>query len=127
MGEEKMRARLSGSAALVAIVGAKIYAGRAPQNTASPFVIWQRVSGFQDQVLDGLTDLVTGRFQVDCYAATYDDAKRMARAVAAAVQQNDGDLEAYLEGNRDIFDDDLPNFFRRSMDFMTMERVNDGG
>lgn len=123
-GEAVIRARLGASAALALIVASKIYGGRAPQNTVAPFVVWQRVSGNDLHTLEGATDLRSGRFQIDCYGATYDQALEMSAAVRAAVQLHDADMEAYLEADRDLFDEQAPNFFRRAMDFMTMERTN---
>ena len=122
-GEAGIRARLGASVALAAIVGAKIYSGRAPQNTAAPFVVVQRISGFFATALDGAIGIKSGRFQIDCYGASYAQALDMSLAVTAAVQKDDVNLTAVLEADRDLFDEQAPNFFRRAMDFMTMERI----
>ena len=125
-GEEIFRARLIGSAPLVSIVGAAIHGGRVPQGTMAPFVQYIRVASIDAHVLDGLTNIRRGRFQVDCYATSYSQAVDMARAVAAAIQgQNDEALHAEVGGELDIFDDETtPKMFRRIVDFLTLERMD---
>lgn len=123
--EEIIQARLNGHGPLVAIVGARIHGGRAPQGTPAPFVQYRRISGADEHVLDGRTDIRNGRWQVDCYAATYEASIAVARAASAAVQDaNDGDLHAEVEATIDLFEDDgPPKLFRRVVDFVTVERT----
>ena len=121
--EEEIRARLEASAPLTA-AGVLIFAGRAPQDQPPPFVIWQRVSGFSTHVLDGRTDIKAGRFQVDVYAGSYADARRLAQHAADAIElSNNAHLHAELGSEIDLYDDDPPAMWRRSMDFMTKERI----
>jgi hypothetical protein len=122
--EEVLRARLTGSAPLSVLVGAKIFGGRVPENTMAPFVLHRRVSGQDEHTLDGVTDIRNGRFQVDCYGTSYSQSIEIARAVSSAVQAVvDGDLHAEVENVVDIYEDEVtPKMFRRVVDFVTLER-----
>ena len=121
--EELIRARLLASAPLAAAIGSAIYAGCAPQNVQPPFLVMQRISGQRQHALTDMTDIKTGRFQIDSYATDYDDAVRNARLAAAAVETNSGtDLRAEMEGEFDILEEETPPLWRRSMDFWIMER-----
>lgn len=122
--EGVVRARLLAFGPLRAVVGSAIYAGRAPQNIAQPFVVWRRVSATGVSALDGRTGVQRGRFQVDCYAAEYDAAVTLAALVEAAlVADQDSLLWAEKTSEMDIFEDEEPAMWRRSMDFLTMERI----
>lgn len=122
--EEIIKARLEGWAPLTAIVGMAIFAGQAPQNHPAPFVVWQRISGMANHVLDGRTDIRNGRFQVDAWAETYAEAVQIGRAIADAIELANGpNLHAEMQSEMDMYDDEVPAMWRRSMDFLTVERI----
>lgn len=122
--ESVVRERLLVFGPLRDVVGSAIYAGRAPQNIAQPFVVWRRVSAIGVSALDGRTGVQRGRFQADCYAAEYDAAMTLAALVETALVANqDSRLWAEKVSEMDIFEDEEPAMWRRSMDFLTMERI----
>lgn len=126
-GETALRLRLTTAPDLEALVGRAIFAGKAPQNQPAPYVIINRVGGFSHHVLDGVTDLKGGRFQIDAYGATYDVAKEIGRAVIRAVHAgNDGDLHAELASEIDVYEEKAPPMWRRITDFTVTERDEDG-
>lgn len=124
-GATAFRARLTGNAQLAALVGAAIYAGRAPEGMAPPFLVHRRASAQRIHALDGPTDMLRGRFQVDCYARDYAAALAIAEAAADAVQANAGaDLYVEQDGAIDLYEDEVtPKLHRATVDFTTMERV----
>lgn len=128
--EDVFHARLMASVALAAVVGTAIHAGRAPALTTSvppPFVVWRRVSAVRESAFDGPSDVQRGRFQVDCFAGTYARAVEIAGLVEAALtMEQDADLWAEKAGEFDMFDDDRPAMWRRTMDFLTAERMDYG-
>lgn len=123
--EELIRARLAAAYPVQDILpDSRIFAGRAPQNVPAPFIVWRRISGSSEHVLDGATDLKAGRFQIDCYGQTYDQAWALGKAAADAMHgANDGDLHAELSMEIDLFEEEPPVKWRRVLDFMTMERI----
>lgn len=121
LAETELRERLVDSTALAALVGGRIYGGRAAQNAVLPFVVWKRISGFAEHDLDGVTGLSSGRFAIDCYGATYEASVEVAHEAAKALQVNSATLELYLDSQQDFYEDDTPKRFRRSMDFTSLE------
>jgi hypothetical protein len=79
--EEAIIAHLLGAASLVALVGARIYPARRLQASELPGVVVTRVGGERHYDDAGPVDLVASRVQVDCWARSYGEAKRVARAV----------------------------------------------
>ena len=80
-------ARLAGNAGLAALCGDRIYPEAAPAETASPFIVWQRISGVPEPgALDAENDITTARVQVDSYATTALAARTLANAVRAALR-----------------------------------------
>lgn len=81
--EDSVYAALAGYAGLSALVGARIYPDEAPQNTVSPYVVWQEISMLPTNDLNGSAvsgSLENSRVQVTCYA------KKTSQAKAALLQ-----------------------------------------
>lgn len=79
--EEQVIAQLLNDQAVSAIVGSRVFPGRRIQAGDLPAVVFQVISqmpGYDDQGEIGLTD---SRIQIDCWAATYTEAKELSRAV----------------------------------------------
>ena len=72
---------LSGESTISDIVSARIYPLRAPQGVAMPHMTYQMISADRDHTLDGPTGFTMARFQFNCWAATYPEAKRLLEAV----------------------------------------------
>lgn len=71
----------------VPISGNRIYALRAPQNSPTPFVVYQRISADRDRHINGPSGIVQATFQIDVYDAKYHDVRLVA-----------GDIEEALDG-----------------------------
>lgn len=83
--EEGLFALLTGTAAVGAIVGDKVYPIEVPQGARPPWVVYFRVSGPRVRSLDGPSGLAQPRFQVECQGATADQARGLANAVRRAL------------------------------------------
>lgn len=84
--EEHVISTLLGNVPLAGFVGTRIYWGLAPQGAALPYVTLQVISGSPDYASTGTTGVVEARIQVDCYGATYGQAKRTLRAAQTALK-----------------------------------------
>lgn len=73
--------RLASLSTVVAVVGARIFAGVAAQGTARPFVFVQAISDVRGQHLRGPNAYHQARVQVDCVADTFDGANALAAVV----------------------------------------------
>ena len=82
---------LGNTAGVTAIVGTKSHAGRAPQETALPYVVFDIVSVEPTDSKTRPSSLDRIRVQVDCYATTYAGAEALNDAVRSA-------LDAYTIG-----------------------------
>lgn len=82
---EVMFARLSGAAAVAALVGARIHPLEVPQASTFPAVTYQQVSGPRDHSSRGPTGTANLRVQVDCWAESYDGAIAVAKVVREAL------------------------------------------
>lgn len=83
--EEALVAYLLAQAGPSAMVSDRITWARRGQGKPLPAVVLYRIDGAPDYHLGGASGLVSSRVQVDCWANTFGDAKRTARAVAIAV------------------------------------------
>ncbi|HEX9768438.1 MAG TPA: DUF3168 domain-containing protein [Kiloniellales bacterium] len=59
--------KLAAESAVTDLVGTRIYLGEAPQNVATPYVVYFLVGPVHDRTLEGRSRLVRSRFQLDCY------------------------------------------------------------
>jgi hypothetical protein len=80
--EDDFKAHLQADAALLALVGPKIFPLVIPQGGNVPAITYTVVDGEPRNSLDGWTSNLTNyHVQVDCWAASYETAKVMARLV----------------------------------------------
>lgn len=63
--------------------GIRVYPLSAPDATARPYIIFQRITSNDENVLAGSSGLVNTRMQVDCYADTYASVINLAAQVDA--------------------------------------------
>jgi len=82
---ENVIAKLKGAPDIAAIADGRVYPGRLPQNAPVPAVIVTQISGPPVYTDDGESLLTRSRVQVDAWAATYTDAKLLAREVKATL------------------------------------------
>ena len=109
------------TAILANIAGGRRHWGRAPQNTARPFLVLNRASGDRDYHMQGPSGFVQSRVQIDCYADTYTAAKTAARAVRDALSgYAGGDIQLIqIDSERDLPAADageVTHLFRVSID-----------
>lgn len=127
--EEAFRALLTAYAPLLALISSdRVVFGDALQQRAYPLITMLTVSGSEGMTMQGPDGLFEGRVQVDCYAASMAEAKRLARHVVAALNgwrspANSGArfIGIFLETTRDGREggsNDADRPFRTSLDFM---------
>lgn len=105
---EAVRALLAADAAVIALVGTKLFANLAPQGTVAPYVVLRVISDVPENTLNGTSTgrLSAIRLQIDSYAKTYLAAAAVAETVDAVVSALAGaDLAAQRLTGRDLFDD----------------------
>ena len=121
--EAALIAELLSKAGITALVDNRINWLRRPQGAALPDIILYRIDGAPDYHLSGPSGLVASRIQVDCWAFTYLEAKRIARAVDAAVSAarfTRGavrfDAVLIVDESDDTFDETPDTYFRTRLD-----------
>ena len=102
--EATLRAYLAAHAGLAALVGGRIYPIRLPQGTGLPAVCYRRVSGVRKHNVNGLTLVARPRFQFDCWAYSYAEAKAVAEEVRQALNGYHG------AGWDSVIDNDLDTY-----------------
>lgn len=126
--EDLIFGRLSAFSGVTAIVGsgssARIFPGFAEQDTAPPYIVYQRVAGPRVTVLDGASGLAQPVYQIDAYAGTKDAAKALADQIRIALNGFRGTVGSEtakgstLLDDRDIFEGSTdPRLYRVSADF----------
>jgi len=109
MIEDAIFTRLTTHAGLSALIGTRAYPLQAPQNAATPFLVYQRVSAQRISAMGNDTGLARGRFQVSCFASTYSSAKDVAAQARAALQRWRGTVngttiqDTYFENDVDVY------------------------
>lgn len=86
MIEADLVALLKADGAVAALAGTRIFPEPAPQGVAFPAITYRRISGQRDYSLDGHTGLATARFQFDCWAMLFAQARALADAVSLALE-----------------------------------------
>jgi hypothetical protein len=122
--EEDLRARLLATSAVTALCGQRIDWGSNPQGSGYPRICMWVISDSEDHTLDGPDGVSFGRVQVDCFGATYGQAKALARAARVSLDgYRGGRLQAvFLVGTRDFREggtNEAERPFRTSLDFNT--------
>ncbi|MEA5163099.1 DUF3168 domain-containing protein, partial [Cereibacter johrii] len=79
--EEDLRALLLGAPAITELVGPRVNFGRHPQGEPLPALVLSTISDREGLTLSGPDGLQRARVQIDCWAASYGEAKRLSRAV----------------------------------------------
>jgi hypothetical protein len=110
------------TALLANVAGGRRHWVRAPQDTARPFVVLNRISGVRDYHMQGASGYVASRLQVDIYADTHTAAKATARQVRDALSGRRGSTiqGIFLDMERDLPAEDagaVTHLFRVSLDF----------
>jgi len=109
MIEEALYTRLTGYAGLAALIGARVYPDKAPQDATYPLVVYQRVSGPRVHSHQGFSNLAYPRFQFTAWADDFKEVRELAAQVKLALDGYAGTvgsetIYAILIGNElDIF------------------------
>ena len=106
---------LMAAPAVTALVSARIYPDRASGSMA-PYVIYSRVSGVSDLLIQGGASFDRFRVQVDCYALTKTASKALAVAVRAAIE-----AEGYCIGANPSQHDEETKLFGDSRDYSLIQ------
>ncbi|WP_370286955.1 DUF3168 domain-containing protein [Pseudooceanicola nanhaiensis] len=127
--EQAFRDILTGDAAVAALATGGVNWGAHPQGQPLPAVVLFLVSGAGGHTLDGPNRLFEGRVQIDCYAQDYGTAKRLSRAVIAALDGHAGGVfqRIFWASSRDLRDatysEAAERPFRMSLDFLVTANV----
>lgn len=123
--EAALIGRLLAAAEVAGLVGARITPGRRDQGGALPAVVLHRISGLPDYHLTAASGLEASRVQLDCWAATYGEAKAVAQAIKANLSAARWATQAVridavlIEAERDdSFDEGASALYRTSLDLM---------
>lgn len=114
--ESTIFARLQAVSGLTALIGSSpcraYFGGKAPQNPATPYVVWFRVSEQRDSAMGGDIGVVRGRYQFSVFAETADSASAVAEQLRLALQRwrnSSGGTavqDTYLLTRQDLYEDD---------------------
>lgn len=113
--EGQILATLLADAVVSGLVANRIYALVSPPGAPVPLITYQRISAIPINSLRGASGVVQARIQVDCWAATYEQAKDLAQAVRAALDAN-AELGAVCLNSQDM-QDEATREFRVIIDF----------
>lgn len=127
--EEDLRTLLLATSAITSICSTNINFGEHPQGTSTPYIVMYVIDDAEGTYLDdgpdgGPDGMSQGRVQIDCYARTYGEAKRLARAVRATVDGYKGGSFAaiFVDATRDFREggtNEADRPFRVSVDILT--------
>lgn len=96
--------RLSAFPGLIALVGAREYPVRLPQNPTLPAITMHKISNVREQTHSGDSALQHPRYQFSCWAETYGAAWAVAEQVRLALQGlTSAGVGIYDNGN-DMYD-----------------------
>lgn len=71
-------------------LASKVYPLEGLKNATAPFVFYLRLSGDEDDALDGPTGLLTASFEINCVARTYAELIALCGGVRPVLQQLQG-------------------------------------
>lgn len=92
---EGLRSHLLGDPAIAALVVARIYPLRVPQKVTMPAIVLTLISDQREPHLRGISGLARPRYQLDCWAQTYDGATALG---ALCRQRLDGFAGEWSDG-----------------------------
>ncbi|MDB6177935.1 DUF3168 domain-containing protein [Paracoccus sp. Z330] len=122
--EEALRAMLLADGTISSVVGGRVDWGEGMQGADLPAIVMQVVSSENQHSMQGPDGLFQSRVQIDAYAQNYGAAKRLQRAVLAALDGYHGGpmqgvFHAGSREGREAGTNEAERPYRVSMDFMT--------
>lgn len=130
--ETVLYSTVTANATVAGLVGSRVYPVRAPQESAAPYVTYRRISDLPYLTHGMESDSGAGRWQFDCYAPTYAQAKATAQAVKGALN---GQQVVAAGGERmvamNLGELDLPfeselGYYRTTVDFRLIYCISGG-
>ena len=121
--ETGLYSRLTTDTDVSGVISTRAYPLRLPQGYTLPALSYQRISTDRVHELDGVTGRAVARFQVDCWAETYQAVRDLANKVRLALDGHSGTLGSetgigniHLVSDRDLFEEDV-EIYRATLDF----------
>lgn len=118
--EEKIFSLLTTSTTITATLGSRIFPVRAPEKVANPYAVYQKISGGQQNGLEGYLTLENPRIQIDIYSTSYSQCKTLVENVQIQMATSTS-FKNVLISDTDLFDDEL-TIYRITMDFSCWNR-----
>ncbi len=119
--ESKVYSALSGSTALVALVGSNIYPEHRMQAEALPAVVFARASGLRVNSLSGYSNLENISMDVTVYTRTVDTRGSIGAVVISAMTSATGCTVLLTDSPTDFYDDEV-QVYERNMTFSIWNR-----
>ena len=116
MLEQRIGDRLKADGPVAALVGARIYGDKLPQNVTYPAVSFQRITDEPEYTLSGATTLENAQIQIDCWAATFDAAWDVAEAVKDSMQGSSTNFRVGSHTARSILEPE-PDIYHVAVEF----------
>ena len=114
--EEDISTTFTNDATLNGLVSGRNYKGDIQQNPTLPYTFAQRITTSPVNNLSDSSLRINARYQIDCFAATFEDSWILARAVKGAMAAATLFESVYLNGTDGNFDDDVEGY-RVILDF----------
>ena len=106
----------------VTLVGSRIYAGVAPQGTATPFIVYSKVSAEKQYAHSGAGGLTRDRLQVSVYSTGYLAAKKVVKQVETALESWPSVQAAFKQNELDLRDE-ATNLFHVPVDYFIWHNI----
>ncbi len=106
---------LTAASPVMALVSGRIFPDRS-SGAVTPYIIYSRISGVSEPMLEGGSSLERYRVQVDCYAPTKTAAKALGLACRDAIEQ-----EFYSIGANPSQFDESTKLYGDSRDYSLLE------
>ena len=119
--ESKIYTALSGSTALVALVGSNIYPEHRMQAEALPAVVFARVSGLRVNSLSGYSNLENINIDVTLYTKSVDARGSIGAVVISAMTSATGCTVLLNDSPSDFYDDEV-EVYERNYTFSVWNR-----
>jgi hypothetical protein len=130
-----LRALILDSSAVAAIAGTRVFPGVIPQRSTFPAVAYSQITAQRTSVMGSDTGTVRATWQVDCYAITYADARRLASEVRKSLERKAGSFGSsviaartiqaiFVEADTDLFEDET-QLHRVSTDYVIWYQEED--
>lgn len=90
---------LTGEATISALVGSRVFIGKAPEKAALPHVVITQMGGEENTSIDGASgQLRTLNFDIDCRAKRSVDAESLGNAIRTFIDDYQGTAGSYTIG-----------------------------